>query len=109
MCVSGDPIEDGSALVQVMACGKTDDKALPESVMIYFADENMRHRKRTTIYNYSSTQVARFNTQMLSYQYIPDSKVHGANIGPVWGQQDPDGPHVGPMNFAIWDDIPLSR
>ena len=32
----------------------------------------------------------------------PDSKVHGANMGPIWGQQDPGGPHVGPMNFAIW-------
>ena len=34
---------------------------------------------------------------------IPDNKVHGANIGPIWDRQDPDGPHVGPMNFAIWD------
>ena len=34
---------------------------------------------------------------------IHDSKVHGANMGPIWGRQDPDGPHVGPMNFAIWD------
>ena len=32
----------------------------------------------------------------------PDSKVHGANMGPTWGRQDPGGPHVGPMNFAIW-------
>ena len=32
----------------------------------------------------------------------PDSKVHGANMGPIWGRQDPGGPHVGPMNFAIW-------
>ena len=31
----------------------------------------------------------------------PDSKVHGANMGPIWVRQDPDGPHVGPMNFAI--------
>ena len=31
----------------------------------------------------------------------PDSKVHGANMGPTWGRQDPGGPHVGPMNFAI--------
>ena len=31
----------------------------------------------------------------------PDSKVHGANMGPIWGCQDPGGPHVGPMNFAI--------
>ena len=34
---------------------------------------------------------------------IPDSKVHGANMGPIWGRQDPGGPHVGPTNFAIWD------
>ena len=32
----------------------------------------------------------------------PDSKVYGANMGPIWGRQDPGGPHVGPMNFAIW-------
>ena len=34
--------------------------------------------------------------------HIPDSKVHGSNMGPIWGQQDPGGLHVGPMNFAIW-------
>ena len=31
----------------------------------------------------------------------PDSKVHGVNMGPIWGRQDPGGPHVGPMNLAI--------
>ena len=31
-----------------------------------------------------------------------DSKVHGANMGPIWGRQDPGGPYIGPMNFAIW-------
>ena len=36
-------------------------------------------------------------------QRIPDSKVHGANMGPIWGRQDPGGSHVGPMNCAIWD------
>ena len=30
------------------------------------------------------------------------SKVHGANMGPIWGRQDLGGPHVGPMNLAIW-------
>ena len=34
---------------------------------------------------------------------IPDSKVHGADMGPTWGRQDPGGTHVGPMNCAIWD------
>ena len=33
---------------------------------------------------------------------FPDSKVHGTNIGPIRGRQDPGGPHVGPINFAIW-------
>ena len=41
-----------------------------------------------------------------SYPYLltnPDSKVHGANMGPIWGRQDPGGPHGGLMNFAIWE------
>ena len=33
----------------------------------------------------------------------PGSKVHGANMGPIWGRQDPGGSPVGPMNFAIWE------
>ena len=33
----------------------------------------------------------------------PGSKVHGANMDPIWGRQDPGGPHVGPMNFVIWE------
>ena len=33
---------------------------------------------------------------------FPDSKVHGANMGPTWVLSAPDGPDVGPMNFAIW-------
>ena len=32
----------------------------------------------------------------------PNNKVHGASMGPIWGRQDPGGPHVGPMNFVIW-------
>ena len=31
-----------------------------------------------------------------------DNKIHGANMGPIWGRQDPGGPRVGPMNFAMW-------
>ena len=36
-----------------------------------------------------------------------DSKVHGANMRPIWGRQDPGGPHVDPMNFAIWEDVSM--
>ena len=31
----------------------------------------------------------------------PDSKVHGANMGPTWVLSAPNGPHVGLMNLAI--------
>ena len=33
---------------------------------------------------------------------IPDSKVYGANMGSIWGRQDPGGPRVGPMNLSVW-------
>ena len=46
--------------------------------------------------NVTKDQVSCFN---------PDSKVHGANMGPIWGRQDPGGPHVGLMNLAIREVI----
>ena len=33
---------------------------------------------------------------------FPDSKVHGAKMGPSPGRQDPGGPHVGPVNFVCF-------
>ena len=38
---------------------------------------------------------------------LPDSKVHGAYMGPTWDRQDPGGPHVGPMILAIWVAVPI--
>ena len=34
----------------------------------------------------------------------PDNKVHGATMEPIWGRQDPGGPHVGPLNLAFYPD-----
>ena len=39
--------------------------------------------------------------QPLRRHGFPDSKVHGANMGPTWVLSALDGPHVGPMNLAI--------
>ena len=39
--------------------------------------------------------------QVVTIITCPDSKVHGANMGPTWVLSAPDGPHVGPMNLAI--------
>ena len=36
-----------------------------------------------------------------TFNSYPDSKVHGANMGPTWVLSAPDGPHVGFMNLAI--------
>ena len=30
---------------------------------------------------------------------VPDSKVHEANMGPIWGRQDPIGPLVAPWTL----------
>ena len=32
----------------------------------------------------------------------PNRKVHGVNMRPIWDWQGPGGPHVDPMNLAIW-------
>ena len=50
---------------------------------------------------------ARVRTQHCGYWFFgakaaPDSKVHGAIMGPTWVLSAPDGPHVCPINLAIW-------
>ena len=41
--------------------------------------------------------------------HSPDSKVHEANMGPTWVLSTPGGPHVGPMNLAIWEAFSISQ
>ena len=48
-------------------------------------------------------------TQKNDLHTSPNSKVRGANMGPIRGRQDPGGPHVGPMNFAIWVTAPTAK
>ena len=36
---------------------------------------------------------------------VPDSKVHWANMGPIWGRQDPGGPHVGPTPWSLLSGV----
>ena len=38
-----------------------------------------------------------------NYWDIPDSKVHGANMGPTWVLSAADGSHGGPTNLAVRD------
>ena len=41
--------------------------------------------------------------EWFKFELILIARFMGANMGPIWGRQDPGGPHVGPMNFAIWN------
>ena len=63
-----------------------------------------------TVPNYNKTQqnTAKHGLWYQSLYWLlpkvntPDSKVHGANMGPIWGRQDQVGPLVGPIYFAVW-------
>ena len=41
------------------------------------------------------------------FKAIPDSKVHGVNMGPTWVMSAPGGPHISPVILAIreYDDF----
>ena len=57
-------------------------------------------------YMYDITQKSGYSRKIIRRSRgDPDSKVHEANMGPIWDRQDPGGPHVGPMNFAIWGGL----
>ena len=67
------------------------------------ASSYQHHHQSGNINHWSLFRVGSWNNATPLRLAIPDSKVYGANMGPTWGQRDPGGPHVGPMNFAIWD------
>ena len=51
--------------------------------------------------------VGDLNYSLQTKETNPDSKAHGANMGPTWGRQDPGVRHVDPMNFVLWEYILL--
>ena len=53
-----------------------------------------------------SKKTSKLRVTGLKLLHDPDSKIHGANMGPTWVLSAPDGPHVGPMNLAIWGIYP---
>ena len=58
----------------------------------------------TVVYKTSYRQIPwSLEATRLHVIMIPDSKIHGANMEPIWSRQDPGGPHVVPVNLAIWD------
>ena len=67
------------------------------SILCYFMEiKSVRDARK-----YICTAKTRTTIISIPHGY-PDSKIQGANMGPIWGRQDPGGPHVGPMNLVFW-------
>ena len=50
-----------------------------------------------------------FGVNLKYLEHIPDSKVHGANMGSTWILWAPDGPHDGPINLVIRETSSVLR
>ena len=77
----------GSAIILVIYWTDSNDKS-KVSTFLYFPMRCIVHRRH----------VPADCSMKTSY---PDSKLHGATMGPTWVLSPPDGPHGGPTNFAI--------
>ena len=84
----------------------------------YFTDACMRHSAstrwqcakkgfHTITRNLEAVSLSAYLLVSFS-QLDPASKVYGANMGPTWVLSAPDGSHVGPINFAIWEGYLVS-
>ena len=63
-------------------------------------DANNGHRIRQQYFTHNVVAIREALCKI--WDDFLDRKVHGANMGPTWGRQDPDGPHVSPTNFVFW-------
>ena len=83
------------ALIQIMAWCRPGDKPLSGPMMV------------SLLTHVCVTRPQWVQTGLTSSHFcltkIAHSKVHVANMGPTWVLLAPGGPHVGPMNLAIWE------
>ena len=77
------------------------DLELPKGIR-YLTPPLLSEASGGSILDKNGHLIRRHSCIMMAFT-IPDSKVHGANMGPIWGRKDPGGSRVSPMNFAIWD------
>ena len=97
--MSLDFTDDQSALVQVMAwCHKATSHYLSQCHhMMSLGYNELSHCVIWPPLSISEIDRGKYNTQHGAHT---DSKVHEANKEPIWGQQDPGVPNVGPMNLS---------
>ena len=59
------------------------------------------HSPETNFIGSTRGWICKLKLKNILVKLYPDSKVHGANIGPTWVLWAPCGPHGGPINLAI--------
>ena len=64
-------------------------------------DQTVERTNETPLISDATALVIGVTVMTMCQFYYPDSKVHGANMGPTWALSAPVGPNVGPMNLAI--------
>ena len=84
----------------------SDFNVLPNQTMIKTTEQNEEDDKWKPQTESTTLETIKHGPNAMSLSFLhtlPDSKVYGANMGPIWSRQDPGGSHVGTMNLAIWD------
>ena len=94
-------------LVEVLAWSRLHENLSAESMMTLCIPHVQAQNARlgTTDLNMLSWCENTFSLHHIKWD-IPNSKVHGANMGSIWGRQDPGGPHVGIwccVTAILWD------
>ena len=101
-------------ITDVLACCKNVSTIQSCILRMIASSELYLNPLNTRIYLWDNIRSWLFNKMALhcnthvagwSHKLTPDSKVHGANMGPTWVLSAPGGPHVGPTNLAIRDPI----
>ena len=92
LCIRDIWVSSGAFLIKNVIWG-----TVPEKAIILC----MCPAKERRCYIVTLSLIGLVHTQNDPWECYPDSKDHGANMGPIWVLSAPDGPHVGPMYLAI--------
>ena len=78
------------------------NKLLPYHTVLWDVELPLVNGRQTKMFIHQPIiLILKAATVIMLWDIFPDSKVHGANVGPTWVLSAPDGPHDGPMNLAI--------
>ena len=84
----------------IIAISKSKKKNTTSQLLISTAQDKLMNAEVFNLHNLTPVSVVHklCHTPLIA-------RFVGPTWGPIWGRQDPCGPHVGHMNFAIWDVV----